>query len=271
MPVLAFTIPFLVMFFLLKDMGFYPFGAKSLVVGDMDQSYIQYYEYFKTFFSGNGNIFFSWSKSMGSAFIGLFAYHLASPFNFIFLFIYPNDVQASLFYMLLIKTAACGLTSYLFFRFTFRSQNTSLLIFSTSYALISYNIMYLQNPMWLDGVVFLPLILLGAEKILRRKTPWLFIISLSVMVISNYYIAYMVIIFSILFILYRYFTEYSQKSETGLLRTAGKFAVYYALSAGLTLWMTLPVLLDLTSGKLDDFLTYIPNHLNNFKFADYLQ
>ena len=270
MPVMAFLIPCLILLFVFRSMNFYPFGTKSMLLYDMDSCLIQFYEAFKNLFKEGGSIFFSWSKSMGSPSIGLFAYHMSSPFNFIFLLF--DDIQTGLFYMLLVKIASCGVTSYFFLRYTFRSNNTSLLILTTSYALMSYNIMYSQSPMWMDGVVFLPLILLGAEKIFRKEKPWLFIISLAVLILSNYYVAYMVCIFSVLYILYRYFTEYSKSftCNRDIVKIVGKFIVGYAISIGLTLWMTLPVLFDLMAGKLNDSFLSMPGYSTNFPLKDYL-
>ena len=53
--------------------------------------------------------------------------------------------------------------------------------------------------MWLDGLVFLPLIILGIEKIIDERRPLLYIISLAVMLYANYFIAYMICLFSCLY------------------------------------------------------------------------
>lgn len=61
---------------------------------------------------------------------------------------------------------------------------------------MSYTMVYSLSIMWLDGVIFLPLVLLGAEKILDGKRGICFIICYALLCMSNYYTGYMVGIFT---------------------------------------------------------------------------
>jgi uncharacterized membrane protein YfhO len=127
--------------------------------------------------------------------------------------------------------------------------------------------------MWLDGVILLPLVLLGAEKILRGEKPYLFVVMLVVLCVSNYYIAYMVCVFCAIFIMYRYVTVKIDKGESVKLadffKVLGKFAGYALLSIGMSLWLVLPSFMDLSAGKLD-YQGYSSDTLVNFPFKDYL-
>lgn len=37
------------------------------------------------------------------------------------------------------------------------------------YALMGYVVMYYLNIMWLDGVILLPLVLIGVEKLIKKR------------------------------------------------------------------------------------------------------
>ncbi|WP_369346807.1 YfhO family protein [Apilactobacillus ozensis] len=65
------------------------------------------------------------------------------------------------------------------------------------------------NIMWLDGMIFLPIIILGVNKIVEKNNCKTYIIALSLMIIINYYIGYMICIFfiTIFYILFCYKTR----------------------------------------------------------------
>ena len=50
--------------------------------------------------------------------------------------------------------------------------------------------------MWLDAVIFLPLILMGLEKIFDGSKGFQYVLCLTLLFISNYYTGYMVAIFT---------------------------------------------------------------------------
>ena len=266
---LSFIIPYLITHNVLSQYGFYPFGDKSLLITDMDSQYVQFYESLRQIINGDGSIFFSWNKQMGTSFIGLFAYYLSSPITFLALLFDKGDMELTLFYLTVIKISLCGVTSFLYFKYTFKYNKLPVLIFSSSYALISYNIVYSMSLMWLDGVILLPIILLGAEKILRGEKPYLFIISLSVMFAANYYITFMICIFIVLFTACRYLMLHKKLIKSQIIKTAKRFFIYAAFSFGTSLWLILPTIFCLSSGRLSGGFMF-PYYPVNFPLAKLL-
>ena len=53
--------------------------------------------------------------------------------------------------------------------------------------------------MWLDGMAFLPLIMLGINKIIDEDNPVVYIVFLAIMLFANYFISYMICIFSVIY------------------------------------------------------------------------
>ncbi len=318
---LAFFLPYIILVFVFRQLDFYPHGGKSLLFMDMDGIIAPILESAWQMAKGEGSIFFSWSKAMGTNFIGVFALTLSDPFTFLILLFNPDDIQLAVYYLTLIKISMCGLTSFIFLRYMFKGKdalgkgaidkdaigkdalgkgalgkvsarkgslfaNFYLLLFSTSYALISYNIMYSSMLQWIDAVMLLPIILLGAEKILKKEKPYVFVVSLSMMFVASYYISYMVCVFGVLFVLYRYFCggvadgAGKEKGAEGLDEThafrdalldftkmIGRFLGWSALAVGSALWILLPTYMDLTSGKMA-FANYKPDTLVNFPFKN---
>ena len=79
--------------------------------------------------------------------------------------------------------------------------------FSVMYALTSFAVVHQNNVMWTDALIWLPLLTYGIEQLVKNGKYKLFVISLSMTLMSNYYIGYMVCIYSALYFLYSYFSN----------------------------------------------------------------
>ena len=93
--------------------------------------------------------------------------------------------------MTLLKVGASGLTFAIYLHNSRPSKPLNVVIFSTCYALTSYAVIYASNTMWMDSLIYLPIILLGLEKIVKRGRPHLYCITLALCFISNFYIGWM--------------------------------------------------------------------------------
>ena len=82
----VFILAELMMLYILKNNGFYPFGTKSMLIMDMKNQYVEFITSLRNIIRGEDSIFFSWSRSMGGNYIGVFAYYIASPFSFLHCF-----------------------------------------------------------------------------------------------------------------------------------------------------------------------------------------
>ena len=60
-----------------------------------------------------------------------------------------------------------------------------------------------MNIMWMDGMMLLPLVALGIEEIILKGKYKLYMIVLFMVVVSNYYIGYMICIFSVVYFFYK--------------------------------------------------------------------
>ncbi len=166
---MAFLLPAFLLLAMFSALGFYPFGEKALLIMDMNDQYIHFFASLKDLVSGDNSLFFSWSKAMGQNYIGLFAYYLASPLSFLTLFFGNEILPLGIFVLTVLKISLCGLTFSVYLSQAFDENRTFKLFFTTCYALMSYNLVYSLSLMWLDAVIYLPIILLGIESIIKGK------------------------------------------------------------------------------------------------------
>lgn len=67
-----------------------------------------------------------------------------------------------------------------------------------------YFVAYYWNVMWLDAMVFFPLVILGIERTINEYKPLLYIGALALTLFTNYYMGYMTCIFSVLYFIVYY-------------------------------------------------------------------
>jgi len=203
----CFFLPAILMWLVYIALKTYPFGEESVLVLDLNGQYVYYFEALRKLFHGEGSILYSFGRALGGEFLGIFAYYLASPFSFIVALFPKEMITEALLTMFLLKTGLCGLTFGIYLKVTQKAKPVSAVIFSTMYALCAYAVVQQHNTMWIDNLIFLPLILLGIEKMITEGKFKLFVISLSLAVFSNYYIGYMTCIFVAIYFFFYYFSR----------------------------------------------------------------
>jgi len=274
---LAFIIPCIVMILLYLTVGVIG-GNKSILTVDLADQYVAFFNALKNMFDGKIGYFYSFSKTLGGNIFGLIAYYLISPFNLLILFVNRTSIPNMILIINIIKISFAGLTSYIYFNKTFKNNQKISLTFSIIYALMAYNIVYSQNIMWLDGVILLPLVFLGIDKLIEEKSA-LFYITLTTSIICNYYIGYMTCIGSFIYFIYK---NYLKEKKINIKKTIYfiKILLLSVLTSGVIL---IPSIISLLSGKAGDFLgQLVPNQkfalfdlitrffIGNFKNSDLL-
>lgn len=199
--IVSFGIPFFTMLILFAWNRIYPFGDRSFLNIDM---YHQYFPFLTDFFhklrSGD-SVFYSWNAGIGSNFIALYAYYLASPLNWLCVLIPEAFLMEFMSYLVIIKIGLCGLTASIYLSRHFNTRHMAVAFFSLFYAMSGYMAAYNWNVMWLDCIVLAPLILLGLECLVKEGKYKLYCLSLGIAIISNYYICIMICIFLVLYFL----------------------------------------------------------------------
>lgn len=265
---LSFLLPVVILFLAYIAFQVWPFGARSVLSLDLNAQYVYYYDYMYDVFAGDESIWYSWSRNLSGEFMGIIGYYLASPFNLL-VWIFPREwITEGLMTMMLAKAGASGLACAFFLRKHRGCGRTATVCFSVMWALCGYFVVQTMNPMWLDGLVALPLVAMGVERICDKRKFMLYVLSLVYIFVANFYIGYMVGIFSAL-----YFAWYlaSGKSENKCFgEYCGSVLMYGVSSVSgilMSCFMILPVYKSLSNGK---FAFSDPDYslVENFNIAD---
>ena len=254
----SFCIPLILMMMVYCSIGAWPFiGPNSPLVLDMNGQYVYFFSNLRNIILGDNSLLYSWSRSLGGEFLGMYAYYLASPISWLVLLFPADMITEAIWLMLVLKTGICGLTMAFFLDKVYPSHTLSTVLFSTLYAFCAYNLAYMSNIMWMDGVMLLPLLILGLEQLLSRRKYKLYTIVLSLIILSNYYIGFMICIFVVLYFIYYHI---SHERTDGLYAASGwhcrlssllYVGIFSIIAVAMSAVIILPAYYSLQLGKMD--------------------
>lgn len=218
-----------------------PFGSNSIAALDMADQYISLY-YQRANVSSLQDLFYTWKGALGTNNWATSAYYTNSVFVLFLRHLGFAQILAALDIIVMLKIAAAAVTCLLFLDYKFENgvsrgcceeHGTGLKFKDNSvihiggaaaYALCAWSSAFIQQIMWTDLLFLAPLVLFGLERLLREKKGLLYALFLSLTLAANFYIAYEVCLFLVLYFLYAEFTEYGAG-----IRKAGEDFLRFAL------------------------------------------
>lgn len=210
---IAFAASALVMLLVYICFELIPFGGRTILRMDLYHQYGPLFAELYERVTGGESLIYSWDTGLGSSFLGNFYNYLSSPLSaIIFLFGHENIPEAIATMILLKAALASAAFAYYLKRSTGRNDAT-ISAFGVLYSFCGFFIAYYWNVMWLDAMVLLPLIALGIEWIIQNGRFGPYCAALTLTMLSNYYMSFMVCIFAVLYFVVYYFSHYELSAQ----------------------------------------------------------
>ena len=183
----------------------------------------------------------SFSLGYGSDVITTLHYYVVGdPICLLSVFV-PED-KIPFFYTLSIylRLYLAGITFSMYCFFMKHRNLTAILAGSLLYCLpLSVANMQLHHPFFTNPFIYLPLLLIGAEMIIRKSSKLPFILAVFLSAVSNFYFFYMLVILTVIYVLIRLAGLWKDNSAAGTFRL---LTVY--LGSGITgVLLSFPILL----------------------------
>ncbi len=246
----AFGLPFLICVIICIGNGVYPFGDNCILHIDMYHQYCPFFTEFLNKLQTGGSLQYSWNLGLGSDFVSLYAYYLASPLNFLILLCPKSHVIEFMTLLIILKISASGLTFFLYIRHHYKligkdgrmhkNQMVPALVFSTAYALSGFVAAYSWDIMWMDCIALFPLIMIGLERLVQEKKAGLYYITLALCIFCNYYISIMICIFLVFAFALLFFSQ--KKGKGGAILRFGWYSLLAGASSAILLLPEIAVL-----------------------------
>ena len=201
------AVPFLLYLCAYIVNGVYPFGEKILLDADAFHQYLPFLTEFRRKLVSGSSLFYSFSGGLGYNLWASIAYYAASPMNLLLVFVPEANVCDFMVWMTVVKVSLCGGI----FAWYLCKQNKDIPLFAVAfgvmYAFSNYLLGYKYNIMWLDSIAVVPLVMYGLERLVHGEHPGWYLISLFYAIWCNFYVGYMICIFSCLYLVFLFITE----------------------------------------------------------------
>ncbi len=252
----CFFIPVVLFFLIYVSMGLYPIKDGSVLVLDLNGQYVYFYEALRNAVMGDTSLLYSFARQLGGEFMGIYAYYVASPFSYIVCLFPQENILEALLCIFLLKSGISGFTMGYYLSKTSKKLNrTNAVICSVLYSMCAYAVVQQHNSMWIDALMWLPLLTLGIEELIKNYKYKLFVVMLALILMSNFYIGYMACIYTAVYFFYYYFAhnqndENNPKKETmHLAKSLLRIIVFAIIGIGISMVIVATAYYSLQFGK----------------------
>lgn len=219
--------------------GLYPFGDKLWIRADSYTQYSIFYKYLREQLIHGGSFLYSFKLGLGGSFFTIMTYYLMSPLSFLVVFFKDSQIMLFMTVLIMIKIIFAGITFCLYLNQKLKLDYVYRLGLSIAYALMSFNLIYAFNIMWLDSIVLIPVALIGVDYLIREGKIGLLTVSVTLLFISNFYMAYMAGIGIFLYFVSQLIID-GLRDDVNWKRIV-KFIGAVGISFGLAAWIILPI------------------------------
>lgn len=241
------------LFLLLSPFVFFSFiiYEKTFVwyIDGISQHYpiLQYYgALLRNIFMGKGFPMVDFTVGMGFDTITTLHYYvLGDPLSLLSILISPGNALFLYEALIIIRLYLIGISFIIFMKY-WRKEGSGVLLGALLYTFCGFTLFGgVRHPFFLNPLIYLPFILIGLEQVLRKKKPYILIISVFISTVSNFYFTYILTVIAVIYVLYRYFMVYHKSSNISishffkvLLRTSA----YYIVGISMGSFLFLPVI-----------------------------
>ncbi|MGT2911981.1 YfhO family protein [Streptococcus cameli] len=238
---LSFLLPATFMAILLAIKGIWWGSETSILASDSFHQYVIFNQTLRNALHGDGSLFYTFTSGLGLNFYALSSYYLGSFLSPLAFFFDLKSMPDFIYLITIVKFGLIGLSTSISLSHIYKKlQFFHVLLLSTSFALMSFSTSQLEINIWLDVFILVPLILLGVDNIVKKKSSLLYFICLTCLFIQNYYFGFMTAIFLAGWIVIQ--ISWNVKNR---FKTFFKFTIVSILATLSSMMMLLPTYLDL--------------------------
>jgi len=194
-------------------------------------------------------------------------YVIGDPLNLLSAFVKSKDTETLYSALVILRLYLSGL-AFSFFCFRMKKGRFAALAGSLVYVFCGFALFAsIRHPYFINPMIYLPLLLIGVEKLFARQKPAFFILTVCLCALSNFYFFYMLSILMVSYAVFRYFDIYKKAKIRTLAETFLPMAGFYIVGLMMACAIFIPVVsVFLTSGRIDTGYT-VPLFYNiNFYF-----
>lgn len=271
--------------------GYFLFYESTFITpGDGYKQHFKAFVYFgmycrdiiKTLINEHSLVIPQWSYAIGyggDIITTLHYYVIGDPLDLISVFV-PVKYSIYAYTLLTIfRYYLSGVCFAFYCKYRKAGSNTAVAAGGLIYSFTTYSLFIaFVHPFFMNPVIYLPLILLGVEKIFDSKRPYLLTVMVFISAVSNFYFFYMLVLVTVIYVVFRMFFLYGKneiKKAVGVLfKIAAGSVTGLLMSAAILVPVIMVFLGDSRTGDAVEVgllypLTHYKNFLQSYVTASY--
>ena len=187
-----------------------------------------------------------WSFGMGygaDIIATLHYYTIGDPLNLLSVFVQPKYTEYLYIFLILLRFFLSGM-AFIKYTLYMNKSKTGAIVGAVVYTFCGYALFAnVRHPYFANPMIYLPIILMGVEKIYKKESPILFIASIFVATASNFYFFYILVVFTVLYCIFRFFHYYHEEYLKNVGKQVVKFLLYSLIGIMMAAAILIPVLI----------------------------
>lgn len=171
----------------------------------------------------------NWDFSLGEGadvLATLHYYTIGDPLSIFSIFFSEDSMYLYYDFAIILRTFLAGITFSVLCFETGKKNNYAVLSGSMTYAFCGWMLFFIRHHFFLNAMIYFPLLILGIEKIINKKRPYLFIITVAICAMCNFYFFYIMVLASVIYVVTRILILYHKN-----IKEAANIVLRIALSS----------------------------------------
>lgn len=184
---------------------------------------------------------FDFSIGLGGDIVSTLHYYgIGDPLNLFSVFV-PEAYTEYLYGFLAVLRMYLSGISFAVYMLHKKPHSSAIVTGAIAYAFSGFSLRAATiHPFFMTGMLYIPLIFLGIDLILEKKSPILYISSVALVLVTNFYFAYMSCIIMLIYAAMSYFSLNKKSGAKVFFKTVGSFACYSFIGFLMSLIIFLP-------------------------------
>ncbi len=185
-------------------------------------------------------------------------YVIGDPFAFLSIFFPVAKAEYGYSFLILLRIYFAGIAFSVYCRYR-KKDSLYTLVGAFIYAFSYYTLcIAVLHPYFMLPAVYLPLLLMGADKVLRKEGDCFFIAMVALAGISNFYFFFMLCIMLVIYVVFNYFNLFGKIRIREFGYWFVRFFIDAILGVGMAAVLLLPSIINILSSSRISVKNYIP-------------
>lgn len=205
--------------------------------------------------SQQGLFSWSWNLGLGADQLTTFTYYVVGdPFNYLVALMPTSKLEFGYQFLILLRLYTVGL-AFLGFSRQFNFSRLSRLIGTLTYTFTAYTFYVgMHHPFFLLPMIWFPLLCWTIERVLRGQSWWQLALVTAIVIMSNFYFAYLLALGSLIYLVVRYWhLKADQQLHVNLRALLTRLVLAVSGGVGLSAVLLVPTLLTMLHATRTSF------------------